>query len=98
MKDIVGTKDKQFRSLGRNGTMYTIGLDVYIMNSTVCLTPINSKIELGRSRIELPIESIDNFIQLLQKAKDKSEFRFGKVWYDQNTTPPLQISESDIPF
>ena len=98
MRDIIGTKDKQFQSLGRNGVMYTIGLDVYIMNHTITLTPINSKMDLGRSRIELPVESTDDLIHLLQKMKNEPEFRYGKVWYDKDITPPLQISKSNLPF
>ena len=99
MRDIVGTKDKHFQSLGRNGTMYTVGLDVYVLNHTVTFTPINSKMEMGRSRIELPVEAIDDLIYILQKVKEtESHICYERVWYDQKNLPPTQISKFSLPF
>ena len=96
MRDIVGTKDKKFLSLGRNGTMYTIGLDVQIVGDTIRFTPINSKINLGKSRISMPIESIDDLIHALQRAKNDYTFCYKEIWYDQDNSPPTQISKSSL--
>lgn len=73
-------KNKVTNSLGRNGWMNTIGLDIIHSynrldenNNTYkvfSINPINSKNNVGRCEIEIPFENIDELIEHLIFLRD----------------------------
>jgi len=56
---------------GRNGYFNSIGLQLTKHNGEDILNiyPITSKNNIGRCLIEIPIEEIDNLIEILKKFK-----------------------------
>lgn len=56
---------------GRNGYFNSIGLQLTKHNGDDILNvyPITSKNNIGRCLIEIPIEEIDNLIEILKKFK-----------------------------
>jgi hypothetical protein len=67
-KVIFSGKHSPCFSLGRNGWMQTIGLDVQkYQNNTMVLSPINSKGSVGRSEIHFPLTAIPELIKTLEE-------------------------------
>ena len=57
---------------GRNGWFQSIGLAIFqVQNEDVInIQPITTKEKVGNCMIEIPIEEIDNLIEILNKIKD----------------------------
>ena len=56
---------------GRNGYFNSIGLKItkFEKDDILNIYPITSKNNIGRCLIEIPIEEIDNLIEILKKFK-----------------------------
>ena len=67
-------KNIQFKRLtnctGRNGYFKQSGIDLLVTsNDSIMLSPITSKGTIGRCDMEIPKESIDELIKVLQSLK-----------------------------
>lgn len=79
MKENKGTRakkvmfSKSLHFMGRNGYYKAIGLEMWKYNEYpelgVQIYPITSKNKLGNCQIEIPLEDIDTFIQILKELK-----------------------------
>lgn len=58
--------------LGRNGMFKQSGLDIYTLNRTpiIELTPIDSRSNLARSFIQIPVDALPKVIKALQDELD----------------------------
>lgn len=72
-------------SLGRNGSMKTVGLDITSTNNQLSLTPINSKNNLGRCEINIPKDPAV-LRQLIERLQS------------EEAALTLQASEVKVPF
>lgn len=63
------SNNKETSSLGRNGTMKTVGLIVTANNDTIILSPINTRLEEGRCNISLPKAERKKLIRILKKIR-----------------------------
>ena len=63
--------EKNVRFLGRNGLFKSMGVCVDEFEGAVNISPITSKDLIGRCCIEIPIESIPELIEALQKHINK---------------------------
>lgn len=73
-------KNKITMSLGRNGLLNTIGVNISLdynrldennnVYKVMSIQPITSKNEIGRCEIEIPVENIDELIEHLIFLRD----------------------------
>ena len=52
-------------AMGRNGVMKCKGIILTKLGSAILVQPINSRDQVGNCFIEIPLENIDDFIELL---------------------------------
>jgi exosome complex RNA-binding protein Rrp4 len=70
MNQIIFREKKKALSLGRNGYVWTDGLDLDKMSTMILITPINSRGHLSSCNIQIPIEHIQDLINELEKFKN----------------------------
>ncbi len=63
---------EKYTALGRNGEMKQIGIAIDKENTrgVLAIKPINSKMEIGRCSMELPLKHLDRIIKALEKFRD----------------------------
>ena len=68
---IIWKNKKLTKFTGRNGYFNCSGIQLYSDNTAVMINPTTSKGEVGNCSIEIPIESIDEVINILKQLKNK---------------------------
>lgn len=58
---------KKYRALGRNGSMWQNGVEIWDGIDYIILYPLNSKGETGMCSIQIPKEHLVQFIEELNK-------------------------------
>ena len=71
MKRIQNSRETAF--LGRNGTGKCAGFDFFKSNdnNSVVVTPLTSKMAMGRCEIQIPLEDLQEFVKALMEAGDE---------------------------
>lgn len=66
-------KGETVHALGRNGTMKQVGLAIEWHEKVIVIKPINSKLLVGRCRISIPIQYLNEVIKSLKKFNANTE-------------------------
>ncbi len=66
------TFSRKVKFIGRNGCFQCTGVEISNIQGVVTIEPITSKGEVGRCQIEIPQESVNDFVNAITTQESKN--------------------------